>query len=300
MMRRNSQTSGRDDDVQGWPRSLTVEDDTTQEQLERFILECLVQRPSPAKLSGRPQGETFVVRVEDPTANEPVGNCTVLVVEDHEPTQRLEQFILEEAGYNIHVVASGEKALDSFEGVNPSVVLMDVGLEGMDGFSTCQRIREFSQVPIIMVTGRDCVDDQVRALEVGADDYLTKSFLSHELAERVAVLLKLARHNHEDANARTSVTELDKLYEGDVRLLAEIHGSVRTAVEFVGKLKGGQQFHGVRVTTREKHMDISFKLRYPFPLMRLLLQWGQIAQAELASTCPPSSNAPTTMHMVLA
>ena len=88
------------------------------------------------------------------------------------------------------MVASGEEALEAITTKRPVLVLLDIGLPGIDGFTTCQRIREISRVPIIMVTGRDCLDDKVKGMNVGADDYVTKPFLTHELATRVKVVLR--------------------------------------------------------------------------------------------------------------
>ena len=120
----------------------------------------------------------------------PLGQGSILVVEDDAPTLRLERVLLEEEGYSVEVVASGEEAIQAVIDKKPALVLLDIGLPGIDGFTTCQRIREISRVPIIMVTGRDCLDDKVKGMNVGADDYVTKPFLTHELATRVKVLLR--------------------------------------------------------------------------------------------------------------
>ena len=118
------------------------------------------------------------------------GQGSILVVEDDAPTLRLERVLLEEQGYSVEVVSSGEEAVEALMTRKPALVLLDIGLPGMDGFATCQRIREISRVPIIMVTGRDCLDDKVKGMNVGADDYVTKPFLTHELATRVQVILR--------------------------------------------------------------------------------------------------------------
>jgi CheY-like chemotaxis protein len=126
----------------------------------------------------------------NPGANHSAGKGSILVVEDDAPTLRLERVLLEEEGYSVEVVASGEGAIEAVTAKKPVLVLLDIGLPGMDGFTTCQRIREISRVPIIMVTGRDCLDDKVKGMNLGADDYVTKPFLTHELATRVKVLLR--------------------------------------------------------------------------------------------------------------
>ena len=90
----------------------------------------------------------------------------VLVVEDNQRTRNLEKFVLQEEGFDVVEAGSGEEALDTLAAQDPALVLLDVGLPGMDGFATCQRIRESSQVPITMVTAEDRDEDKVRGLEL--------------------------------------------------------------------------------------------------------------------------------------
>lgn len=114
----------------------------------------------------------------------------VLVVEDDPRVLRLEQLVLEKEGYTVVTAGTGEEALDTLAEISPSLVVLDIGLPGMDGFTACRRIREFSQVSIIMVTGRDFNEDKINGLEVGADDYVTKPFSPNELAARVKAALR--------------------------------------------------------------------------------------------------------------
>lgn len=85
---------------------------------------------------------------------------------------------------------SGELGLDLVEQEQPDVVLLDVAMPGMDGFETLRRLREFSDVPVIMLTARDDVLSKVKGLELGADDYVTKPFDHLELLARVKTLLR--------------------------------------------------------------------------------------------------------------
>lgn len=135
------------------------------------------------------------IHSNNPVKDHPAGRGSILVVEDDAPTLRLERVLLEEEGYSVEVVSSGEEAIEAMTTSKPALVLLDIGLPGMDGFTTCQRIREISRIPIIMVTGRDCLDDKVKGMNVGADDYVTKPFLTHELATRVKVLLRRSSFN---------------------------------------------------------------------------------------------------------
>lgn len=114
----------------------------------------------------------------------------ILIVEDDDRISRLERFILEQVGYRVTWAGSGEEALEILPTATPSLVLLDVMLPQMDGFATCQKIRESSQVPIIMVTAKDRDVDKVKGLEMGADDYITKPFSTHELTSRVKSVLK--------------------------------------------------------------------------------------------------------------
>ena len=114
----------------------------------------------------------------------------ILLVEDPEGALPMESLALEEEGFSVACAGSGEEALEMMSNAPHSLVLLDILLPLMDGFTTCQKIRESSQVPIIMVTpeGRD--EDKVRGLEMGADDYITRPFTAEELAARVKAVLR--------------------------------------------------------------------------------------------------------------
>jgi two-component system OmpR family response regulator len=93
---------------------------------------------------------------------------------------------LEEAGYDVDVAASGERAVDAVGGTHYDAVVLDVMLPGLNGFETCRRIRARGiGSPILMLTARAAVDDRIRGLDAGADDYLPKPFSLEELLARV-------------------------------------------------------------------------------------------------------------------
>ena len=119
------------------------------------------------------------------------GEC-VLLVEDDMPTLRLERVILEEAGYFVEGVDSGEAALQLIAEEPPALVILDIGLPGMDGFATCRRIRESSQVPVVMVTGNKSAADQKQGTESGANGYITKPFLTAALVEMIGEIISEA------------------------------------------------------------------------------------------------------------
>lgn len=112
---------------------------------------------------------------------------------------------MEEEGFPVETVGSGEEALAIFDTISPVLVLLDVNMPGIDGFTTCQRIREISQVPIIMVTVENRDEDKVRGLELGADDYVTKPFAIAELAARVKAVLR-----RYDGGVIPEISDLDR------------------------------------------------------------------------------------------
>jgi len=114
----------------------------------------------------------------------------VLVVDDELRYLRLLRFNLESSGYRVIAAATGKEAVQAAASLNPDLVLLDLMLPDLDGYEVCRRIREFSQVPVIMVTARGEVLDKVRGLKLGADDYITKPFSADELLARVETVLR--------------------------------------------------------------------------------------------------------------
>jgi len=114
----------------------------------------------------------------------------LLLVEDEESIGSLVSAYLEQKGYRVAWVRSGEEALETFEQLEPRMVILDIGLPGADGFDVCREIRTRSTVPIVMLTARDEEADRVAGLEVGADDYVSKPFSPRELAARVKAVLR--------------------------------------------------------------------------------------------------------------
>jgi DNA-binding response OmpR family regulator len=114
----------------------------------------------------------------------------VLVVDDDVRMLRMMQRILELEGYRVLTAISGEAALEVFDEGTPDLVLLDIVMPIMDGYTVCQRIREFSQIPIIMVTAKGNEEEVIEGLNAGADDYVTKPFSAKELAARVGAVLR--------------------------------------------------------------------------------------------------------------
>jgi DNA-binding response OmpR family regulator len=116
--------------------------------------------------------------------------ASVLVVDDDIRILRMMKRILELEGFKVLVASSGEASLKIFEKETPDLVLLDIMMPDMDGYTVCRHIHEFSQVPIIMVTAKGDDKEKVEGLNIGADDYVTKPFSASELAARVRAVLR--------------------------------------------------------------------------------------------------------------
>jgi DNA-binding response OmpR family regulator len=123
---------------------------------------------------------------------------TVVVVEDDTSIADLLDLYLREAGYRVLLAPSGERGLDVIEHQRPVLVVLDVGLPGIDGFEVCRRLRATSSVPVLFLTARDGEIDRIVGLELGADDYVTKPFSPREVVARVRAILRRgdARTDH--------------------------------------------------------------------------------------------------------
>lgn len=117
----------------------------------------------------------------------------ILVVDDEPRYQHLLRVNLEAAGYLVSTASNGEEALELISSRQPDLVILDIMMPHLDGFSTCERIRQFSSVPIIMLTAKGEEQDRVKGLNVGADDYVVKPFSATELIARVRAVLRRAQ-----------------------------------------------------------------------------------------------------------
>jgi two-component system KDP operon response regulator KdpE len=144
-----------------------------------------------------------------------VAPAHILVIDDDMSIRRLLRSSLRERGYRVSVAASGEEGLDLAASDPVAVVILDLGLPDMDGAEVCRQLRSWNTVPIIVLSARDQEMEKVRALDLGADDYLTKPFSTHELLARIRVALR-----HADLRQ----VSLAQIVVGDLRIdLARRH-----------------------------------------------------------------------------
>lgn len=132
----------------------------------------------------------------------------VLIVEDEPEFASLMELWLQRSGHDTAIATSGEQAMRLLWDQRPDIVTLDVGLPGLDGWAICERIREVSDVPILIVSARGAESDRVRGLEIGADDYIVKPFSFRELMARIDAALRRARAVHLSGMAPLRYREL--------------------------------------------------------------------------------------------
>ena len=118
----------------------------------------------------------------------------ILVVDDEEAVGELVRMYLEKEGFRVEVARDGQQGLERVRTGNVRLVILDLMLPGLDGWTVCREIRKFSNLPVIMLTARGEEFDRVLGLELGADDYLTKPFSPRELTARVKAILRRAEN----------------------------------------------------------------------------------------------------------
>jgi len=115
---------------------------------------------------------------------------SVLVIEDEPSISEVVSLYLRRAGYQVQTVADGQAALETLAKHAPDLVVLDLMLPGIDGFEIIRRLRDESDVPVIMLTARRAESDRIAGLEMGADDYVVKPFSPQELVSRVRAVLR--------------------------------------------------------------------------------------------------------------
>ncbi len=134
----------------------------------------------------------------------------ILVVDDEKPIVDILKLNLQKENYQVYEAYDGEEALIKAKNVNPDLILLDVMLPKMDGFTVCRKIRETSTVPILMLTAREEEVDKVLGLELGADDYITKPFSIRELMARIKANMRrnsIPAEKSEDSRETLEISE---------------------------------------------------------------------------------------------
>lgn len=138
---------------------------------------------------------------------------TILIVDDEKSIVDFIKMGLEAEGYTVHSAFDGNEAIELAQKINPHIIILDVMLPGMDGYEVCLRIKKSMKTSIIMLTARDEVDDKVKGLDIGADDYMAKPFSFKELIARINARLRSDFPELEDIIHIGKFTIDDKAHE---------------------------------------------------------------------------------------
>ena len=196
---------------------------------------------------------------------------TILVVDDEPKITQLARDYLEHAGFEVLVAGDGRAALATIRQRHPDLVVLDLGLPGLDGLDVTRELRRDSAIPIVMLTARDDEIDKLLGLELGADDYLTKPFSPRELVARVRAVLRRSdtpAQPSEVIRAGDVVLDIPRMrVEVDSRLLDDLtpteFGLLRTLASSPGRIFTRAQLldavRGVAFESYERAIDSHIK-----------------------------------------
>jgi two-component system KDP operon response regulator KdpE len=166
----------------------------------------------------------------------------LLVIDDERQIRRLLRVTLEGSGYKVREAETGQLGLHEIATAAPDGVILDLGLPDMDGNRVLARLREWSQIPVLVLSVRDSEDDKIAALDAGADDYLTKPFGGRELLARVRAILRRIQSPTEPSIVRFGAIEIDRAARvvrrdgEEVRLTAKEYALLALLVQHRGKV----------------------------------------------------------------
>lgn len=188
-------------------------------------------------------------------------NSKILVVDDEKLIVKGIKFSLEQEGWEVDAAYDGEEALNYVKNNKYDVMLLDVMLPKYDGLQVCQLVREFSNIPIIMLTAKGEDMDKIMGLEYGADDYVTKPFNILELKARIKAILRRTQHTEKTPNKKTiEVGEL-RLEVNSRRVFIKNQEMNLTAKEF--DMLELFATHPGKVYSRDQLLDTIWGREYP-------------------------------------
>ena len=180
----------------------------------------------------------------------------ILVVEDDFDIQELLHSFLQEAGYEVDVANDGVEAIDIFSNSQFDLILLDIMLPKIDGFTLCELIRKQSQVPIIMLTALNGEEEQIKGLDLQVDDYITKPFSMPVLIRKIAAVLRRSNQGKDEENQtinyRNVILDLDSY-------IATVDGNSYELTQLEFEVLRELLTHQGRVMTRQNLLDSVWK-----------------------------------------
>lgn len=177
----------------------------------------------------------------------------ILIVEDEQKIARFLELELKYEGYEVDIANNGRDGLEKGKEQDIDLIILDLMLPGLSGIEVCRRLRQTSEVPIIMLTAKDDISDKVTGLDIGADDYMTKPFAVEELLARIRVLLKRINNNKEKSDSQSLEIGKLKLYKNNYKVEYDGENVDLTKKEF--ELLEFMMLNKNIVLTREKILD---------------------------------------------
>jgi DNA-binding response OmpR family regulator len=209
-------------------------------------------------------------------------SARVLVIEDDTDIALSVRTVLTRSGFDVSSAADGRQGLRDFHASRPDLVVLDIGLPTLDGWQVLERIRDISDVPVLLLTAHGQEKDKVRGLQNGADDYLTKPFGNSELAARAHALLRRARPAHDQADVYDDGHLLVNFGTHEV-IVGGVPATL-TPIEF--RLLGALVRHRAQTLSAEQLLELAWNdpfgvgpERVKFAVMRLRRKLGQPASA---------------------
>ncbi len=187
-----------------------------------------------------------------PFVKNPDFNKKILVVDDESAILQTLRFNLERSGYTVVTASDGRTAIGTARREQPDLIVLDIMLPVLDGIEACKEIRKFSAAPIIMLTAKDQEIDKVLALELGADDYVTKPFALHEFLARVKARLRRQAPTH--AGSDETITLGEVVLDPSRQQLTVRGKEVQLAPKEFALLRVLMENHG-RIVTRQTLLD---------------------------------------------
>lgn len=169
-------------------------------------------------------------------------NQRILVVDDEAPIRRYLRAALGSQGFAVYETATGLEAIQAVLSHRPDIIILDLGLPDIDGIEVTRRLREWSQIPIIILSVREAEQDKIAALDAGADDYLTKPFGTGELLARMRVALRKQTTSPSEPVFQTSSLKVDfsrrlvTVDEKEVQLTPTEYDLLKVLVTHAGKV----------------------------------------------------------------
>lgn len=222
-------------------------------------------------------------------SNSPSNKMTALVIDDEAQIRRLLRVSLEANGYRVIEAATGKDGITEAAQWQPDIVLLDLGLPDMDGVSVLKRLREWSRVPVVVLSVRDREEDKIAALDNGADDYVTKPFSTGELLARLRVAQRHAQPTEDTVVFRSGDLEVDltarvvRRKNTGVKLTATEYSLLRFFVQHAGKVLTHRQL--LREVWGPNYIEQTHYLRVYMAHLREKLE-ANPAQPELFITEP--------------